>query len=286
MTEDVEKGPYPPFDRLRASGLDRPSMSARGEPFISAHGELVEPGAEHQSASAGMIAALVPVKALRHSKSRLRPMLSDGQREALVLAMLEDILRLLAGVPAIAATAVVSPDADVLAFARGLGAQPIQEPPRTRGLNAALAFASDVLSREGASGLLVLPADVPLATAADIETILNGIDTNPSIVLCPSRSGGTNALALRPPGTIPFRFGHRSSATHEREARARGLTLTLLPLPRLAFDIDRPQDLAAVLAEPIGTTTREVLASLPLNPLILSPSKDEQTPPHGSTGSP
>jgi 2-phospho-L-lactate guanylyltransferase len=233
-----------------------------------------------------MIAALVPLKALRHSKSRLRPVLSDGHRQALVLAMLEHVLRLLAAVPAIAATAVVSPDADVLAFAGKLGAQPIREPPRTRGLNAALTFASQVLSKQGASGLLVLPADVPLATTADIETILNGIDTNPSIVLCPSRSGGTNALALRPPGTIPFRFGHRSSATHQREARARGLTLTLLPLPRLAFDIDRPHDLAAVLAQPNGTRSREVLASLPLDPLILSPSKDDPTGPPGSTSSP
>jgi 2-phospho-L-lactate guanylyltransferase len=233
-----------------------------------------------------VIAALVPVKALRHSKSRLRPMLSDGQRQALVMAMLEDVLRLLAGVPAIAATAVVSPDADVLAFASRHGAQPIQEPPRSRGLNAALTFASDALARQGATGLLVLPVDVPLATAADIGAILNRMSANPSIVLCPSRSGGTNALALRPPGLIPFRFGYRSSNAHQREARARGLALTLLPLPSLALDIDRPQDLPAVLAEPNGTRTREVLASLPLDPLILSPSKDEQMPPHGSIGSP
>jgi 2-phospho-L-lactate guanylyltransferase len=233
-----------------------------------------------------MIAALVPVKALRHSKSRLRPMLPDGQREALVMAMLEDVLRLLVAVPAIATTAVVSPDADVLAFARQHGAQPIREPPQTRGLNAALTFASQVLCEQGASGLLVLPVDVPLATTADIEAILNRISANPSIVLCPSRSGGTNALALRPPGTIPFRFGYRSSIAHQREARARGLSLTVLPLSSLALDIDRPQDLPAVLAEPNGTRTREVLASLPLDPLILSPSKDERSPAHGSTGSP
>jgi 2-phospho-L-lactate guanylyltransferase len=212
-----------------------------------------------------MIAALVPVKALRHSKSRLRPLLSDGQREALVMAMLEDVLPLLAGVPAIAATAVVSPDADVLAFARQHGAQPIREPPRTRGLNAALTFASQVLREQAASGLLVLPVDVPLATAADIEAILNRMNANPSIVLCPSRSGGTNALALRPPGLIPFRFGYRSSTAHQREARARGLALTLLPLPSLALDIDRPQDLAAVLTEANRTRTREVVASLPLD---------------------
>jgi len=278
VMETVEKGPCPPFDKLRASDLDHLCMSARGEP--------VEPRTAHQSVSTGIIAALVPVKALRHSKSRLRPVLSDAQRHALVMAMLEDVVGLLADVPAIATTAVVSPDADVLAFARRLSAQAIREPPQPRGLNAALAFASDVLSGQGASGLLVLPVDVPLATTADIEAILNRMNTNPSIVLCPSRSGGTNALALQPPGTIPFRFGHRSSAAHQREARARGLPLTLLPLPSLALDIDRPHDLAALLAQPNGTRSRQLLASLPLVPLILSPSKDERTPAPGSTSSP
>jgi 2-phospho-L-lactate guanylyltransferase len=212
-----------------------------------------------------MIAALVPVKALPRSKSRLRPVLSDGQREALVMAMLEDVLRLLSGVPAVATTAVVSPDPDVLAFAHRLGAQPIEEPRQPRGLNAALAFASDTLSGQGTDALLVLPVDVPLATAADIEAILDPLRGDPSIVLCPSRSGGTNALALRPPGIIPFRFGHRSSAAHQREAKARGLPLSVLPLPSLALDIDRPNDLPAIMAQPNGTRSQQFLASLPLD---------------------
>ncbi|MGQ9573607.1 MAG: 2-phospho-L-lactate guanylyltransferase [Dehalococcoidia bacterium] len=220
-----------------------------------------------------MIAALVPVKALPRSKSRLRPVLPDDQRQALVMAMIEDILCLLAGVRAIAATAVVSADAEVLAFARRLGAQAIREPSQPRGLNAALTFASDVLCAQGASGLLVLPVDVPLATAADIEAILHAADGNPSVVLCPSRSGGTNALALRPPGIIPFRFGHRSSAAHQREARARGLPITVLPLSSLAVDIDRPQDLAAILAEPNGSRSRELLTSLALDPTAVPPKR-------------
>jgi len=223
-----------------------------------------------------MIAALVPVKALRQSKSRLRPVLSDEQREALVMAMLADVLGLLAGVRGIAATAVVSPDAEVLAFARQLGAQAIHEPTRPRGLNAALAFASDVLCGQGAAGLLVLPVDVPLASAADVEAILNHMDGNPSIVLCPSRSGGTNALALRPPGIISFRFGPRSSAAHQREARARGVPLAVMPLPSLALDIDRPQDLAAVLAQPNGTRSRALLASLAPDTLVLRQAQDER----------
>jgi 2-phospho-L-lactate guanylyltransferase len=194
-----------------------------------------------------VIAALVPVKRLTQAKSRLRAVLSDGQRRDFVLAMLEDALRLLAGQPAIEATAVVSADEDALAFARRLGAQPIAEPPSVRGLNAALAFAADVLARQGASGLLVLPADVPLATPADLEAVLAAWQEAP-VVLCASRSGGTGALALRPPQAIPFRFGPRSFAAHRRAAAERDLPVAVLDRPGLALDIDRPEDLRTLLA--------------------------------------
>jgi len=194
-----------------------------------------------------VIAALVPVKRLAQAKSRLRAVLPDGQRREFVLAMLEDVLRLTLGQPAIGATAVVSADEDVLAFARRLGAQPIREPPGSRGLNAALTSAAGELARQGASGLLVLPADVPLATPTDIEAILGAWQEAP-VVLCASHSGGTGALALRPPQAIPFRLGPRSFTAHRRAAAERGLAITVLSRPGLALDIDRPEHLAAVLA--------------------------------------
>ena len=209
-----------------------------------------------------MIAALVPVKRLAQAKSRLRPVLSDGQRRHFVLAMLEDALRLLAGQPAIATTAVVSADEEVLAFARSLGAQPIREPRSVRGLNAALAFAAEALARQGADGLLVLPADLPLATPADIEVVLAAAHDAP-VVLCPSHSGGTSALALRPPQAIPFRFGSRSFAAHRRAGVERGLPAAVVSRPGLAMDVDRPEDLRAVLAAG-GSLSREVLRAAAL----------------------
>ena len=207
-----------------------------------------------------MIAALVPVKRLAQAKSRLRPVLSDSQRRELVLAMLEDILRLAFGQPAIASTAVVSADDDVLAFARGLGAQPIREPRSARGLNAALAFAAEALAREGAAGMLVLPADVPLATPEDIQAILSAWQ-EAQVVLCPSHSGGTNALALRPPQALPLRFGPRSFAAHRRAAVERGLPVAVVSRPGLAVDIDRPEDLRAVLAAG-ASRSREALRAM------------------------
>jgi 2-phospho-L-lactate guanylyltransferase len=207
-----------------------------------------------------VIAALVPVKRLAQAKSRLRAVLSDGQRRDFVLAMLEDALRLLASQRAIATTAVVSADEEVLAFARRLGAQPIREPPGVHGLNAALAFAADVLARQGARGVLVLPADVPLATPADLGAVLAAWQDTP-VVLCRSQSHGTGALALRPPHAIPFRFGPRSFAAHRRAAAERDLPVAVLDRPGLALDIDRPGDLRAVLAGD-ASRSREMLQAM------------------------
>jgi len=53
---------------------------------------------------------------------------------------------------------------------------------------------------------------------------------------------GTNALALRPPDVIDFRFGVGSLAAHI--AQADGLPLSVVDRPGLAFDLDTPADLA------------------------------------------
>jgi 2-phospho-L-lactate guanylyltransferase len=209
-----------------------------------------------------MIAALVPVKRLAQAKSRLRAVLSDEQRREFVLAMLDDVLRLALSQPAIALTTVVSADEQVLDFARRLGAEPIHEPPGVRGLNAALSFAAGVLAGQGAGALLILPGDVPLATPADVQAVLAAWQEAP-VVLCPSRTGGTGALALRPPDAIAFRFGSRSFATHHRAAAEQRLPVAVVDRPGFAHDIDRPEDLRAVLAAE-ASRSREALEAMGL----------------------
>src|SRR3989304_10434843 len=103
-----------------------------------------------------MIAAIVPAKALDQAKGRLAILLSEEERRQLAIAMLEDVLRALQAVPRLDPIAVVSPDADVLARARALGAQPIAEPRQSRGINQALAHALGLISSPGIDALLVV----------------------------------------------------------------------------------------------------------------------------------
>ncbi len=70
-----------------------------------------------------MIAAVVPVKSLDSSKSRLLPRLgADGARR-LALAMLEDVLEALRAVPEIDIVSVTTPDVEVAAAADQTGVQ-------------------------------------------------------------------------------------------------------------------------------------------------------------------
>jgi 2-phospho-L-lactate guanylyltransferase len=208
-----------------------------------------------------LIAALVPVKALGQAKGRLAALLSQEERRALVLAMLEDVLRALQAVPRVDHLAVVSPDADVLAHAEELGADPLSERPNCRGVNQALAHASAALCDRGAGALLVVAADLPAALPTDIGAALSALPEK-GVALVPTDDRGTGAIALRPPDVIPFRFGPRSSVAHKREAVARGLPARVLHLPSLSRDVDEPNDLADLLAHPVETATHRLLAGL------------------------
>ncbi len=193
------------------------------------------------------IYAVVPVKQLNRSKSRLAGHLDDGARRAASMDMLRQVLGQLRQVPAVSAWAVLSSDQDAVSLARSLGGWAIAD--RGGGLNQALGAARDWAIGGNAAGLLVLPSDVPLVTSSDVEDMLRlGSESAASVVLAPSKDGGTNALLLRPPHVMPFRFGHGSAAIHRAEASRRHLVLAIYRSATLAFDVDTPEDFSCYLA--------------------------------------
>jgi 2-phospho-L-lactate guanylyltransferase len=83
-----------------------------------------------------MIPALVPVKPLGSTKSRLRAALGEGATERLAVAMLGDVVAALRDVPRLGPVAVVTPDPAVAEAARRAGAEALLVPDP--GLNASL----------------------------------------------------------------------------------------------------------------------------------------------------
>ncbi|MBM3358851.1 MAG: 2-phospho-L-lactate guanylyltransferase [Betaproteobacteria bacterium] len=208
------------------------------------------------------LCAVVPVKLFSRTKRRLSSLLSSHEREALARAMLQDVLSALASAPALAGIAVITGDALAAAIARAAGVLVVAD-TENAGTTAAVAAAARHLDGMGWEGMLVVPADVPLITPADIATIIAAHRIAPSVTLVPaSADGGTNALACSPLRAVPFSFGEGSFRLHREAARARGIEPVILNLERVGHDIDRPSDLASFLRLPSPTRTSAYLTRI------------------------
>lgn len=199
-------------------------------------------------------AALIPVRAISGGKNRLASCLTAEQREALAVAMLDDMLAALELSEAVQLIAVVSSDADLLRHAAERGARAIDE-GNARGLNQASTLAAAELASIGVKRLLTIPGDVPLLDAAEIDAMFSANPERYPVVLAPSASvTGTNGLLTSPPQVIPFCFEGESLAAHRVACRSAKVELLLLGLPSFAVDIDTPADVLTVSESSSGAT--------------------------------
>lgn len=208
------------------------------------------------------LCAVVPVKLLSLAKQRLTPVLAREERESLSRAMLRDVLSALMQAPSLGGVAVVTGDTTVAAIAHAGGALVITE-TENAGMTAAVMAAARHLDDSGWQGILVIPADLPLITPADVEAIIAAHRIAPSVTLVPAgNDGGTNALACSPPRAVPFSFGEASFRRHRDAARACGIDPSILELERVGHDIDQPGDLASFMRRPSATHTYAYLTRI------------------------
>lgn len=189
---------------------------------------------------------LIPIKARAACKLRLAPALSAGERLRLVRAMLRHVAGAAARAGGVYRVALLSNERD-----EAPGRLPLI-PDLGTDLNSALLGALPELSRRGATGLVVLPADLPLLNAADVSRLAAVARAGATAIAPDWRELGTNALAtpLDPP--TGFAFGERSFAAHMEAARRFGVEPVIVRSPGLACDLDEPQhlDRAAGLLDP------------------------------------
>ena len=207
-----------------------------------------------------MLAAVVPVKTLGATKGRLAEVLGPQERQALCLAMLSDVLAALLHSPVVGLVAVTSPDPGVAAHALAAGAA--FWPDRAGSLNGAVAAALAEAAARGATAALVLPGDVPLVTPDDVRTLAQQAAAEQCAVVAPTGDDGTGALLLRPPLLIAPDYGGASAPRHLAAARAAGALALACPLPHLALDLDRPEDLRTFWQQAPGSATRACLERL------------------------
>jgi 2-phospho-L-lactate guanylyltransferase len=222
--------------------------------------------ATHSSGSTTLQAVrviAVPVKALGRSKSRLSRICTPIERAALTLAMLEDVLDAVLAVNGWDVW-VISPDEVALEVAARRGAAAFAE-ERPSLLAAIRQVEAEAVDR-AADALAVLLADTPLVSRDAVSRVLATLGP---VVLAPSADrAGTNLLLRRPPRSIRPRFGRDSFDNHRREAAAKDLPVSIVWARELAFDLDVPEDILALLDAGTPGRTLDVCVELGLEARI------------------
>jgi 2-phospho-L-lactate guanylyltransferase len=157
--------------------------------------------------------------------------------------MLQDVLNALKS-SNVNKTVVVSSDLTVERFVKNFGMTFLKE--KQEGLNQAVTQATKWCIRNAAEWVLVLPADVPLITSNDINQLVK-LALNNSVVISPSRNGGTNALLQTPPGVISPCFGSDSFKKHICKALAKHVQTKIYVSSNVMLDIDSEKDLEQLL---------------------------------------
>jgi 2-phospho-L-lactate guanylyltransferase len=107
----------------------------------------------------------------------------------------------------------------------------------------------------------IVAGDLPLLEAGDLDALAASLPVA-GVVVGRAHDGGTNALALRPPGAIVPHFGAPGSAAlHARLAREAGYDPVTVDRPGLALDLDTRVDLDRLLdLGPRGRTAAALAA--------------------------
>lgn len=197
--------------------------------------------------------ALVPVKARALGNSRLAGTLDVSQRCTLGREMVRHVLAVLRESRGIDRIAIVSverddvPD-DILHFV-----------DTDTCLTATLVAAIAEARAAGATRIVIVPADLPNVSRADIDELVAAASAC-GIAIAPDRHRrGTNGLAFDIELPMPICFGNDSFRRHRQSARALGIEPAIVVLSGLAFDLDDTDDWHALSPAVRSAMTSEAL---------------------------
>ena len=194
--------------------------------------------------------AVVPIKELGKSRSRLAGVLTADRRAALSLRMFRRVLA--AAAPVCGRVVAVGRDECARRAAQELGAEWIDD--TASDLTGAVSLALSELKAAGAAAMY-LPADLPFIRSEDVRELVRVSRGGATLTLAPARfDGGTNAIVVPADSAFEPALTGDSFEPHREAAHTLGLRTAYLDSPGLGIDIDRPEDLALAEAIEPGIT--------------------------------
>jgi 2-phospho-L-lactate guanylyltransferase len=199
---------------------------------------------------------LIPVKKLSSAKQRLSDVMQQVERTVLAQVMLSDVVQAVSTYGR-EDVCLVTNDPFALEQATAYGFDVIPDTANTSETDA-IDMATGIVASRGVTRTLVIPGDIPLIEPEDLATIFEYAPEIGSVLVPSADKRGTNAVLRAPAALFPLRFGNDSFQPHLQVAIAAATSSVVLSLPRIALDIDTPEDLQQ-LASQTGNKPAQVL---------------------------
>jgi 2-phospho-L-lactate guanylyltransferase len=212
---------------------------------------------------------LIPVKNLSGAKQRLAAVLDQAARTQLAQAMLHDVVASLAAWQGRPACAMVTSDPFAIELAYQYDFEVIPD-PQNPGETGAIEMATELCVARGENNTLVIPADIPLIRADEVEELIAQAPAEGTVLVPASDGRGTNAAFRRPANLFPLRFGNDSFKPHLAAAQATGKPCIVLRFPGIGLDVDNPSDLFDLIAQPGDTRSQRLLREWKLDGRLLA----------------
>jgi 2-phospho-L-lactate/phosphoenolpyruvate guanylyltransferase len=190
---------------------------------------------------------LVPIKNTASAKQRLASVLDQPSRTQLAQAMLHDVLAALHSWNGPESVGIVTNDPHAMNLAANYHFEVIPDPDNP-GETGAIEMATSWCVERGEESTLVIPADIPLIQAWELEEIFKHAPAEGTLLVPAGDGRGTNAVLRRPADLFPLRFGNDSFKPHHAAAQSTGKPLVVLELPGIAVDVDNPADLQQLIS--------------------------------------
>ena len=208
--------------------------------------------------------AVIPVKQISQAKQRLSKILSSEERRDFFSAMLEDVLSMMVKISFFEKIILATNCPHAISIAGRHGITHFETGPDD-GLNQAAGETVNHLLENGIRDMFLIPADIPLITEEEINSVLKAHPSAPSLTIIPSRDKlGSNCILLSPPSRMPLKFGPESYFRHLEIAQTNGLKVNPMEFPGFGLDIDEPKDLFELLKVEGNTRSQKYIRHLNL----------------------
>jgi 2-phospho-L-lactate guanylyltransferase len=186
--------------------------------------------------------AVIPMKPLAQAKTRLSTVLSEKERQEMVLSFFQNTLQELKNCVFLSGLLVISADISYESYCTGKNIVFLQE-EQMNGLNSSINLGVTFLMSKGIEAMLVVHGDLPLLTRQALNDLFIKAES-PGVGIIPDRHGqGTNILLTAPPNILDFQFGINSFQKHTNAAHNLNIPLNIVFSDTLSVDIDTPEDL-------------------------------------------